>query len=153
MGQLDVFHLLAAPGPFPEYADKLMLYGQFFVQLLGRQVGDRIVQEGVGSDHRRRVRWTFTDITSNSFLWLGEVSLDNGVTWFLEQEMRAPQPPTPNTRPVCASAKTPSLVTVRIIVAKPTRAPAGRPVPRQAGGLGVSPKFPLSWGVGRPARR
>jgi hypothetical protein len=28
-----------------------------FVHLLGRKVGDRIVQEGVGSDDRRRERW------------------------------------------------------------------------------------------------
>jgi len=163
MKQLDVFNLLAASGPFAEYAEKLMLYGQFvgswdidatwyeqgggrrkgkgewhfswilggrgiqdvlfaagapphqfgttlrcydiavdawhvtwmqpyggeFVHLLGRKVGDRIVQEGVGSDHRRRERWSFTDITQDSFLWLGEVSFDDGVTWFLEQEMRA----------------------------------------------------------------
>jgi hypothetical protein len=60
-----------------------------FVHLLGRKVGDWIVQEGIGSDHRRRERWSFTDITPNSFLWLGEVSLDDSVTWSLEQEMRA----------------------------------------------------------------
>jgi hypothetical protein len=163
MNQPDVFGLLAASDPFAEYADKLMLYGQFvgswdvdvtwhkqgggdrkgtgewhfawilggcgiqdvlfasrtlphqfgttlrcydtvkdawhiawmlptggeFVNLLGRRVGDRIVQEGTGSDTRRRERWSFTDITSTSFLWLGEVSFDNGITWFLEQEMRA----------------------------------------------------------------
>lgn len=163
MKQFRIFDLLAASGPFPEYAEKLMLYGQFvgswdiaaiwhdqigghkegkgewhfdwilggrgiqdvlfsteasphqfgttlrcydvvtdvwhvawmqpsggeFVHLTGRKVGDRIVQEGVGSDPRRRERWSFTEITSASFLWLGEVSFDNGATWFLEQEMRA----------------------------------------------------------------
>ena len=47
------------------------------------------MQEGIGSDHRRRERWSFTDITPDSFLWLGEVSFDDGITWFLEQEMRA----------------------------------------------------------------
>lgn len=66
-----------------------------FVHLLGRRVGDRIVQEGVGSDHRRRERWSFTNITPDSFLWLGEVSFDDGTTWFLEQEMRALRRTTP----------------------------------------------------------
>ncbi len=163
MSQNDVFDLVAASGPFAEYSEKLMLYGQFvgswdidatwyqqdgtrrtgkgewhfqwilggrgiqdilfasgapphqfgttlrcydiamdawhiawmqpaggeFVYLLGREVGSRIVQEGIGSDPRRRERWTFTEITSKSFLWLGEVSFDDGITWFLEQEMRA----------------------------------------------------------------
>jgi hypothetical protein len=64
-------------------------YGGEFVNLIGRKVGERIVQEGSGSDHRRRERWSFTDITPDSFLWLGEVSLDDGLTWSLEQEMRA----------------------------------------------------------------
>ncbi len=63
-------------------------YGGEFVYLLGRQVGDRIVQEGYGVDPARRERWSFADITPDSFLWLGEVSFDDGVTWFLEQEMR-----------------------------------------------------------------
>lgn len=163
MKQFGICDLLAASGPFPEYAEKLMLYGQFvgswdiaatwheqngghkqgkgewhfnwvlggrgiqdvlfaagasphqfgttlrcydaaldvwhvawmqpsggeFVHLVGRKVGDRIVQEGVGSDPRRRERWSFTEITSDSFLWLSEVSFDEGATWFLEQEMRA----------------------------------------------------------------
>jgi len=161
--QFAVFELIAASGPFEEYPEKLMLYGQFvgswdidatwyqpggqrrtgrgewhfnwilgghgiqdvlfasgapphqfgttlrcydshmdawhiswmqpagdeFVHLLGRKSGDRIVQEGVGSDPLRRERWSFAEITTNSFLWLGEVSFDNGVTWILEQEMRA----------------------------------------------------------------
>ena len=60
-----------------------------FVRLTGRKMGDRIVQEGVGSDPRRRERWSFTNITPTSFLWLGEVSFDEGATWFLEQEMQA----------------------------------------------------------------
>jgi hypothetical protein len=163
MKRPDVFELLAAPGPYAEYAEKLMLYGQLvgsweieatwydqtggsrkgkgewhfawilggrgiqdvlfasgsasdhfgttlrcydpgmdawqvtwmqpyggeFVHLIGRKVGDRIVQEGVGPDEQRRERWSFTEITPVSFVWLGEVSFDEGVTWFLEQEMRA----------------------------------------------------------------
>ncbi len=163
MPQPDLFDLLAAPGPFAGYADKLTLYGQFvgswdiegawylpggerrtgkgqwhfrwvlggrgildvlfatgappdqfgatlrcydpaldvwhltwmqpysgeFVHLVGRKVGERIVAEGMGTDPGRRERWSFTDITPTTFLWLGEASLDGGVTWILEQEMRA----------------------------------------------------------------
>jgi hypothetical protein len=163
MKQPDVFNLLSASGPFTEYTEKLMLYGQFvgawnidatwyeangrfrkgkgewyfnwilggrgiqdvlfasgssphqfgttlrcydvdqdvwvitwmqpyggeFVHLLGRKKGDRIVQEGIGTNAHRRERWSFSDITPDSFLWLGEVSFDEGHTWFLEQEMRA----------------------------------------------------------------
>ncbi len=63
--------------------------GGEFVHLLGRQAGEDIVQEGSGSDPARLERWSFTAITPASFLWKGEVSLDNGETWTLEQEMRA----------------------------------------------------------------
>ncbi len=63
-------------------------YGGEFVHLLGRQVGDRIVQEGAGSDPDRLERWSFNNITPDSFLWLGEASFDKGQTWVLEQEMR-----------------------------------------------------------------
>jgi len=68
-----------------------------FVYLLGRKVGDRIVGDEVGSDNGRRVRWSFKDITANSFLWLGEVSFDEGATWFLEQEMSAHRRTTPSS--------------------------------------------------------
>jgi len=159
----DVFNLIAASDPFDEYAEKLMLFGQFvgswdmdgawyqqdgrrrtgrgewhfdwilggrgiqdvlfasgapayqfgttlrcydskidawhlvwmqpasgeYVYLLGRKAGDKIVAEEVGSHNGRQARWSFKDITTNSFHWLGEVSFDDGATWFLEQEMRA----------------------------------------------------------------
>lgn len=155
--------LLAADGPFADYADQLMLYGQFigswevhsinfhadgtrterqgewhfawilggrgvqdvlfatgapayrygttvrcydstidawrvtwmspgggeFANLIGRQIGDRIVQEGTGPDPRRRERWTFSEMTPTTFNWYGEVSFDQGKTWSLEQEMHA----------------------------------------------------------------
>jgi hypothetical protein len=161
MTQVNVFELLAAPGPWAHEEDSLRLHGQFvgswdiegtwyqpdgssrtgrgewhfawilggrgiqdvlyasgaprhefgttlrcydgsidawrlswmqpasgeFVNLIGRYVGDRIVAETVDSDPPRR--WSFTDITPESFVWLGEVSHDQGKTWFLEQQMRA----------------------------------------------------------------
>jgi hypothetical protein len=62
-------------------------YGGEFVHLTGHRIGERIVQEGAGTDPRRRERWSFADVTSNSFTWLGEVSFDDGLTWSLEQEM------------------------------------------------------------------
>ena len=169
MKHLNVFDLIAAPGPCPDYTDKMMLFGQFvgsweidgiwhkqnepsrkgqgewhfawilggcgiqdvlfasgapppqfgttircydraldawhvmwmqpasgeFVRLLGRKIGDRIINEGSGTDQHRRERWSFTEITPDSFLWLGEVSFDSGATWFLEQEMRARRLPIP----------------------------------------------------------
>lgn len=64
-------------------------YGGEFLHLLGRQIGDRIVQEGIDTVQNRRERWSFTEITPDTFVWLGETSSDNGATWLLEQEMRA----------------------------------------------------------------
>jgi hypothetical protein len=163
MNKLNVFDLLTASGPFIEYAEKLMHYGQLvgvwdisiirhkkdgkstkeeanwvftwildgcgiqdvlytieekphkygttlscydsimdawhitwmkphsgvFVNLLGRVIANRIVQEGIGSDYLKRERWSFTELTPTSFLWLGETSSDHGATWFLEEERRA----------------------------------------------------------------
>ena len=63
-------------------------YGGEYVHLTGRKIGDRIVNEGVGSDSNRRRRWSFSEITPDSFLWRGEVFLDESNSWFLEQEMR-----------------------------------------------------------------
>ncbi|HMH14896.1 MAG TPA: hypothetical protein VK578_17490 [Edaphobacter sp.] len=49
-------------------------------------VGDRIVLDGVDKDGSR-LRWSFNDIQTNSFLWRGEISQDNGKTWKIEQIM------------------------------------------------------------------
>lgn len=60
-----------------------------YVHLVARAVGDRILLEGRDTDPARRLRWSFNEITDNSFLWRGEASLDDGRTWTLEQEIRA----------------------------------------------------------------
>lgn len=159
----NIGQMIAADGPYAEYADKLMLYGQLvgswkitstwydssgashsrqgewhfawvlggrgvqdvlyesgsapsaygttlrcydpagdvwhltwmqpsdreFSHLLGRQDGDRIVQENPGTAPGNKMRWTFSDITPDSFRWRGEASHDNGQTWALKQEMLA----------------------------------------------------------------
>lgn len=48
---------------------------------------DGIRLDGVQSDGRR-IRWEFSAITSNSFLWNGWCSNDLGVTWWHEQHMQ-----------------------------------------------------------------
>jgi len=53
--------------------------------LLGRKQGDEIVQEGRDTD-RSLVRWTFSDVTTQSFRWQGEASTDDGKTWRLAAE-------------------------------------------------------------------
>jgi hypothetical protein len=59
-----------------------------FVSLVGKAVGEDIVQEALPSVGEPRLRWSFRDITPEAFTWLGEVS-DDGETWFLEQRMLA----------------------------------------------------------------
>jgi hypothetical protein len=55
---------------------------------IGRAVGADIMQIGEDESGFLR-RWRFTDITNQSFRWLGEISRDKGSTWTLELEMRA----------------------------------------------------------------
>ncbi len=61
---------------------------QYYTRQIGRAQGDDIVQEGT-NDTGERLRWTFTDITSDSFTWLGERSHDGGLTWQLQAEFHA----------------------------------------------------------------
>ncbi len=56
--------------------------------LIGRRRGDSIVQEGQEPDGEM-FRWTFRDITDDSFRWVGEISTNVGATWHLTQELAA----------------------------------------------------------------
>lgn len=61
---------------------------QAYLSQIGRKRGDRIVQEGKDSMGNLR-RWSFNEITPDSFLWRGEVSSDDGRTWHTHMEYRA----------------------------------------------------------------
>jgi hypothetical protein len=55
-------------------------------ELIGRRRGKDIVQEGKFPDGTN-IRWTFTDITENSYYWRGE-RLEPDRTWHLQVEFR-----------------------------------------------------------------
>lgn len=57
-------------------------------ELIGRRRGADIVQVGTHSDGTP-IRWIFTDITPDSFRWVGEALDRDGITWRLEAEFRA----------------------------------------------------------------
>jgi hypothetical protein len=55
---------------------------------IGRWSGKDVVQVGARADGTP-TRWTFTEITADSFHWLGEALEPDGKTWRLEGEFRA----------------------------------------------------------------
>jgi hypothetical protein len=61
---------------------------QYFTRQIGRARGRDIVQDGK-NDAGEPVRWSFTEITGDSFRWLGERSRDGGATWHLQADFRA----------------------------------------------------------------
>src|SRR6185295_17917747 len=71
---LDTWHIL--------WNDPLR---QYYTRQIGRAQGRDIVQLGK-NDAGDDIRWSFTDITANSFRWLGERSRDAGATWQLQAE-------------------------------------------------------------------
>jgi hypothetical protein len=73
---LDAWHIL--------WSDPVK---QLYTRQIGRARGHDIVQEGVGNS--AATRWSFTEITPDSFHWLGERSLDGGATWRLQVEFFA----------------------------------------------------------------
>jgi hypothetical protein len=61
---------------------------QYYTRQLGRADGRDILQLGK-LDDGTPIRWRFTEITPDSFRWLGEVSPDDGATWRLQADFRA----------------------------------------------------------------
>jgi hypothetical protein len=71
---LDAWHIL--------WNDPLK---QYYTRQIGRARGKDIIQEGK-NDAGDVLRWSFTDITPDSFRWRGEVSPDGGTSWRLQAE-------------------------------------------------------------------
>jgi hypothetical protein len=74
---IDAWHIL--------WSDPLQ---QYYSQQLGRADGEDIVQEGK-NNAGEATRWSFSEITLESFHWRGEVSHDKGRTWKLEADFHA----------------------------------------------------------------
>jgi hypothetical protein len=74
---LDAWHIL--------WSDPLR---QFYARQIGRAADPDIVQDGTDGAGNP-IRWRFTDITPDSFLWIGERSSDGGATWQRQTEFRA----------------------------------------------------------------
>ena len=55
---------------------------------IGRRIGRDIVQVGARADGTP-TRWRFTEITADSFHWIGEVLNPDGQTWKMESEFLA----------------------------------------------------------------
>ncbi len=74
---IDAWHIL--------WSDPLR---QYYTRQVGRARGGDIVQEGT-NDAGALTRWSFSEITKESFRWRGERSLDDGATWELQAEFFA----------------------------------------------------------------
>lgn len=61
---------------------------QTFFNMIGRKDGDDIVQLGKGTGDNL-IRWSFREITVNSFLWRGELATDQDATWRTNVEFQA----------------------------------------------------------------
>jgi hypothetical protein len=67
-----------------------------FLGMIGCAEGENIVQLGTRADGTL-LRWSFSEITPDSFLWRGEVSADQGATWRLNVEFTAKRMPNSPT--------------------------------------------------------
>jgi catechol 2,3-dioxygenase-like lactoylglutathione lyase family enzyme len=85
---LDAWHIL--------WSDPLK---QYFTRQIGRASGSDIVQEG-RNDAGEPTRWSFTDITPDSFCWIGERSSDQGATWHRQALFHARRATVPAMRPM-----------------------------------------------------
>jgi hypothetical protein len=55
-------------------------------RFIGRPVDGEIVL--LSDEDDPQLRWRFTDIAPDSFVWQGEISHDRGATWTVDEEMR-----------------------------------------------------------------
>ena len=62
--------------------------GDHHEEQIGHRVGKDIVQVGV-RPNGTPTRWRFTEVTDQSFHWLGESMQPDGKSWMLEGEFRA----------------------------------------------------------------
>ncbi len=85
---LDAWHIL--------WSDPVRPY---FTRQIGRANGKDIVQEG-RNDAGQLTKWSFTDISANSFRWVGERSLDDGATWQRQAVYLARRAVVPTLRPM-----------------------------------------------------
>lgn len=60
-------------------------------ELEGRRQGDDVVQLGVRDG--QTIRWTFSEVRDDSFLWQGHALQRDGATWRLEAEFRVRRSP------------------------------------------------------------
>lgn len=74
---LDAWHIL--------WNDPLK---QLYTRQTGRAQGADIVQVGA-ADNGVALRWSFSEITADSFRWRGERSPDRGGSWILQADFRA----------------------------------------------------------------
>lgn len=58
------------------------------MELVARRDGDDIVQEGLDAEGQH-IRWSFREITSSSFHWVSQRSLNGGQTWLPDTEFSA----------------------------------------------------------------
>lgn len=65
---------------------------QTYLTMIGRKAGQDIVQLGQGPGGTL-IRWSFSEITPQSFHWHGEVSADDGATWRCNVEFLARRRP------------------------------------------------------------
>jgi hypothetical protein len=64
-------------------------------RFIGRALGATI--ELISDEDEPQLRWTFSDITGDYFLWTGELSHDHGTTWRVEERMHARRSTPSNT--------------------------------------------------------
>jgi hypothetical protein len=98
----DVFIAYNADGSLYDYGSTIRVYDpaqeRWNIAYLGpltqtcrtftaRMVEDEIVLEGRNADGHL-IHWIFSEITSSTFRWRGEISENDGLTWRLYEEMR-----------------------------------------------------------------